>query len=295
MKRGPPANLSLVPRTRRTLSKPHLRMAPLPLPWRLVEPPETLHVVASMDELKIIAASQPKPTQWLKNMKQLLGLVDPPHGNFKRTVEGWMLLLEIKWIQKEGGTEFVPVVPLALDKFMRDVAANRSDMTFSEKNLRKLILGNYRSNGKKSNCLGKDKWGWVEPPADATKYLRDGALDAEQRAALERAIAAETAAVELASQKSDDLHAVTSAAAAAASAVALARETEQGVGAAAVRAPRSDGPRSALSLRREYFYLSMSMCMSMSIVHVHGPCRMSMTIYILYSHTSRVCHLHIRY
>ena len=141
-------------------------------PWHLVEPPSTLYIVSTEDDLKAIASMQPKPSQFLKNIKQLVGLSLAPHGK-RMECEGWMFLDEIKWIKKDGDQEYVPVVQSALDVFMKEVALKRNDMSFPESALRKLITGKYTSNNKPKDTVGKENWRWVDPPSSTSDSMAD--------------------------------------------------------------------------------------------------------------------------
>ena len=80
---------------------PHFEAADMPMPWLVVEPPNLLHEVADVAALVKLSLEQPEDGRinWLKNMKQLVGVTGAPHGG-RRTAEGWMLLYDIKWIQK---------------------------------------------------------------------------------------------------------------------------------------------------------------------------------------------------
>lgn len=102
----------------------------------------------------------------VRNMRHLVGMFG---GNGKaRHVSNWTLLSEVRWLQREGAQERVPVVG-SLDHFLATVAAERDDMPFKKDRLRQLLAGTLTSHKKPTDTYTKYKWRVVPAPPDASR------------------------------------------------------------------------------------------------------------------------------
>ena len=111
--------------------------------------------------------------QLKKNLRQLVGLAPAPHGS-RSGAEGWQILADIRWIQRQGQSEPVPVCG-RYDDFI-EYAKTREDMPFSKDNLRKFLNGSLMTKehgvSVPAESYTKLKWRVVGEPLDAERWFR---------------------------------------------------------------------------------------------------------------------------
>ena len=88
-------------------------------PWRLLQPPKTLHEVPDRGALDALIDQHKHKydRHWQTNMLQLVGEAKAPRGQ-RNEAEGWCLFGSEKWICKDGDKAFFCVNPYAVSTFL---------------------------------------------------------------------------------------------------------------------------------------------------------------------------------
>ena len=142
-------------------------MLPRLLPWRLVSPDGTLHIIREEDALERLCVAH-KLT--LKYMRNILGLCasEPGHGH-----KGWRVLEKVRWLQHVETGECVVVVDTVAN-FMK-YACQRADMPFCKRSLEQLLAGTLKTKHLHDDRDDYKGWRVLKQPPSIVASLPNGA------------------------------------------------------------------------------------------------------------------------